>query len=108
VLETAKRSDVVVYAISTSRLPDESFLGELVELTGGALFEVESIENPSSVFLRILNEFRQRYLLTYIPRDVSESGWHKVEVRVGNRAARVRTRPGYMRNSQANETLDKN
>ncbi len=108
VLETAKRSDVVVYAISTSRLPDESFLSNLVELTGGALFKVDSIENLSSVFLRILNEFRQRYLVTYIPRDVSESGWHKVEVRVRNRAVRVRTRPGYMRNSQTNEALDKN
>lgn len=108
VLETAKRSDAVVYAISTSRLPDKSFLNELVELTGGILFEIESIDNLSSVFLSILNEFRQRYLLTYIPRDVSQSGWHKVEVRVKNRAVRIRTRPGYMRNSKANEALDKN
>jgi hypothetical protein len=53
------------------------------------------------VFLRILNEFRQRYLVTYIPMGVSEDGWHKLEVRVKNRSAKVRARPGYMRKSPA-------
>lgn len=106
VLETAKRSDMVVYAISTSRLPDKTFLRDLVEITGGSLFEVESTQNLAAVFLLILNEFRQRYLVTYIPTGVSESGWHKVEVRVKGRSAKIRTRPGYMRKSQAGEATD--
>lgn len=108
VLDTAKQSDVVVYAISTSRLTDESYLSNLVELTGGVLFEIESVENLSSVFLSILNEFRQRYLVTYIPTGVSVSGWHTVEVRVKDRLARIRARPGYMRKSQENGALDQN
>jgi Ca-activated chloride channel family protein len=108
VLETAKRSDVVVYAVSTSDLPNKSFLSDLTEFTAGSLFEVESIENLPAVFLRILDEFRRRYLLTYIPRGVSESGWHKLEVRVKHRSAKVRARPGYMRNSRAMRAEDQN
>lgn len=101
VLETAKRSDVVVYAVSTSRRSKESFLSDLAELTAGSLFEVESIKDLPAVFLRILDEFRQRYLLTYIPEGVTESGWHELEVRVRNRSAKVWARPGYMRQSPA-------
>ena len=99
VLETAKRSDAVVYAVSTSRLPNKSFLSDLAEFTAGSLFEVESIENLPAVFLRILDEYRQRYLVTYTPKEVSESGWHKLEVRVKHPSAKVRARPGYMRSS---------
>jgi Ca-activated chloride channel homolog len=99
VLETAKHNVAVVYAVSTSDLPNKSFLSDLATFTAGSLFEVESIENLPAVFLRILDEFRQRYLLTYIPSGVSESGWHKLEVRTKHRSAKVRARPGYMRSS---------
>lgn len=102
VLETAKRSDVVIYAVSTARRPKESFLSDLTELTAGFLFEVESNEDLTAVFLNILDEFRQRYLVTYTPRGVPESGWHKLEVRIKNRSAKIRARTGYMRNSRAN------
>jgi Ca-activated chloride channel family protein len=108
VLETAKRSDVVVYAVSTSRLPKKSFLSDLTEFTAGSLFEVEPIEDLSDVFLHILDEFRQRYLVTYVPRGVLESGWHKLDIRVRNRSAKVRARPGYMRNSPASAAEDQN
>jgi Ca-activated chloride channel homolog len=102
VLETSKRNDAVVYAVSTSGLPNKSFLSDLTEFTAGSLFEVESIKNLPVVFLRILDEFRQRYMLTYIPSGVSESGWHKLEVRAKRRSAKVRARPGYMRSSREN------
>jgi VWFA-related protein len=100
-LETARRKDVVVYAVSTRHLPNRSFLTVLTESTAGSLFEVEKLENLPAVFRRILDDFRQRYLVTYTPKGVPESGWHKLEVRVKRHAAKVRARPGYMRNSQA-------
>jgi VWFA-related protein len=106
VLEAAKRSDAVVYAVSTRRRPKESFLSDLAECTAGSLFEVEFTENLPAVFLRILDEFRQRYLITYIPTGVSEDGWHKLEVRVKKRSAKVRARPGYMRTFVAGEARD--
>ena len=99
VLETAKRNGAVVYAVSTARLPEKAFLRDLAKLTGGSLFEVEPIESLDTIFLGILDEFRQRYLVTYTPRDVPETGWHKLDVRVKNRTAKVGARPGYMRNS---------
>ena len=105
VLETSKRNDAVVYAVSSSGLPKKSFLSDLTEFTAGSLFEVESVTNLPALFLRILDEFRQRYMLTYIPSGVSESGWHKLEVRAKRRSAKVRARPGYMRSSRENKEV---
>jgi Ca-activated chloride channel family protein len=97
VLETAKRNNTVVYAVSTDKLPPKAFLRELTEVSGGLLYEVGSPRDLATVFLRILQDFRQRYLITYSPRGVSNDGWHKLEVHVKRRSARVRVRPGYMR-----------
>jgi len=100
VLETAKRSDAVVYAVSTGRLPNKTFLKDLVEFSGGSLFEVEMSKNLPAMFLEILDEFRRRYLVTYTPTGVAESGWHKLDVRVKRRGVHVRARPGYIRKSR--------
>jgi VWFA-related protein len=96
VLDTAKRSDAVVYAVSAGRLPNMTFLRDLTGLTGGSLFELESTKNLGAVFLGILEEFRHRYLVTYEPSGVSKEGWHRLEVRVKGRKASVKARPGYL------------
>jgi VWFA-related protein len=97
VLETAKRNGAVAYVVSTTRLPEKAFLSELKRITGGRLFELESTNDLASTFVGILGEFRQRYLVTYTPEGVQQTGWHKLEVRVKNRTAKVAARPGYMR-----------
>jgi Ca-activated chloride channel homolog len=97
VLDAAKRSDAVVYSVSTSGKP--SFLKELSELTGGSLFEIDSTKNLSNVFLSVLEEFRHRYLVSYAPEGVARNGWHKLEVRVRGRSATVKARPGYLAGS---------
>jgi VWFA-related protein len=97
VLETAKRNNSVVYAISTQRRPKKSFLNDLTSFTGGNLFEVESTGDLASAFLDAINEFRYRYLLAYSPEGVSEEGWHELDVRVKSKSVTVRYRPGYMR-----------
>jgi VWFA-related protein len=99
VLESAKRCNAVVYAVSAGYAPNQAFLRKLSEVTGGSLLEIESTKNLSAVFLGIINEFRQRYLLTYSPQGVSGSGWHRIEVRVKNRKAKVLARPGYLAGS---------
>ena len=63
-------------------------------LTAGRLFEIEKTENIDEIFVNILREFRQRYLLSYTPRGVAPEGWHKLDVRV-KRGAVVKARPGY-------------
>jgi VWFA-related protein len=98
VLDTAKRADIVVYAVATAG-GASPFLRDLSALTGGSLIQVESSDALRSTFLRILDEFRQRYLVSYTPRGVATSGWHRLDVRVRNRRATVKTRPGYLAGS---------
>jgi Ca-activated chloride channel homolog len=94
VLETAKRSDVVAYAVAVGRSKPE-FLRELTSLTAGRLFEVEKTANLQSIFLSVLEEFRHRYLVSYTPRGVAKDGWHRLTVHV-KRDATVKARPGYL------------
>ena len=95
VLNTARRTDAIIYAVSVSG-PKMTFLRDLTRLTGGSLFEIESTKNLQEVFLGILDEFRHRYLVSYSPRGVSPGGWHRIEVRVKGRGVAVKSRPGYL------------
>ena len=96
VLDIAKRSDVVAYAVAVRSAEKPDFLRDLTALTGGRLFEVEKATNLSTIFLTMLEEFRQRYLVSYTPRGVTKDGWHRLEVRVKHRGAIVKARPGYL------------
>jgi len=94
VLDAAKRSDVVAYAVAVRSPAKPEFLRDLTSLTGGRLFEVEKTDKLDTIFLGILQEFRQRYLVSYTPRGVAKDGWHKLDVRV-KRGGTVKARPGY-------------
>ena len=94
VLEAAKRSDVVAYSVAVRSPTKPEFLRELASLTGGRMFEVERTERLDSLFVSILQEFRQRYLVSYTPKGVAREGWHKLDVRV-KRSGTVKARPGY-------------
>jgi Ca-activated chloride channel homolog len=95
VVQSARRSDVVVYGVAMRGRLSPTFLKDLGEVTGGSLFEIDSTKDLSQTFLRILTEFRQRYLLSFQPRGVSTTGWHRLEVRVKGRRGIVRARAGY-------------
>jgi Ca-activated chloride channel homolog len=99
VLDTAKRSDVVVYGVAVRGGAAPRFLRDLSAFSGGSLFEIESTQNLNALFVRILDEFRHRYLVSYTPRNVSKSGWHRLEVRVKGRKTTVKARPGYVAGS---------
>jgi len=99
VLQAAKRSDIVVYGVSTRGQQGNTFLAELSEVTGGRVFDVSSGSSLQATFASILQEFRQRYVISYSPRGVTKPGWHKLELRVkGSRGRRVRVsaRSGYL------------
>jgi Ca-activated chloride channel family protein len=95
VLDAARRSDVVVYGVSLRGAERPEFLRELSRLTGGSLLEVDSTRDLGDAFVRLLQEFRQRYLLSYAPRGVSPDGWHELSVAVKRRRATVAARVGY-------------
>jgi VWFA-related protein len=101
VLETARRSDAVVYAVSVGENPRRTFLDDLGDATGGTLFKIGSTRDLGAAFLRVIQEFRRRYLLSYSPSGVTKSGWHRLDVRVKGRKAIVRARPGYLAGATA-------
>ena len=90
VLNTAKRSDVVVYSVVVRGGAAPRFLRDLSAFSGGSLFEIESTQNLNALFVRILDEFRHRYLVSYTPRNVSKKGWHRLEVLVTGRKTTAR------------------
>jgi VWFA-related protein len=96
VLGTARRADVVTHAVVAGDKLKQSFLRDLTDATGGDLLEVKSTTDVEATFLRLLNEYRQRYLLSYSPTGVGKDGWHKIDVKVKQPNVTVRARPGYL------------
>jgi hypothetical protein len=84
----------VVYGVMAA--PGESrFLRDLSETTGGRLLRGDGNQDLAGVFIKVLDEFRQRYVLTYTPKGVPGIGWHELSVRVKRRGVSVKARPGY-------------
>lgn len=96
VMATARSADVVTYAVVAGTAPRQSFLRDLTDATGGELLEVKSTTDVGATFVRLLNEYRERYLLSYTPTGVGREGWHRIDVRVKQRNTTVRARPGYL------------
>jgi len=94
VLEAARRTPVVVYGVRIGE-KDAPFLGQVVKATGGRTLHLRSARELSGAFAEILQEFRTRYVVSYTPRRVVRSGWHRTSVRVKGRSARVLVREGY-------------
>lgn len=97
-IDTIKRSDSVVYGATVRTKVKPELLAEVTSLSGGHLHEIERLQNLEATFLGILAEFRTRYVLSYSPK-AQKNGWHTIEVRVKNRRATVRARPGYLSGS---------
>jgi VWFA-related protein len=95
VIAWAKRSEVVVYSATSRQAEDSQFLEDLAETTGGGLVKIASTKDLSAAFLRILDEFRNRYLISYSPAGVSKTGWHRLQVRLKGRRGTVKARAGY-------------
>lgn len=118
VLETARRSSLVSYAVvvgeaaatiadapaaDLTRPPEprdpidatDTFLRDLVVTGGGLYMPATETGQLERRFAEALDNFRQRYVLTYTPRGVDAPGWHPVTVKVKGRHS-VRARPGYL------------
>jgi Ca-activated chloride channel homolog len=96
VVDTAKRSDLVVYSVYTGGPWTPALLRDLASATGGSVFENVSADRLRGTFAAIAKEFRERYVVTYSPRGVAPAGWHTLGVRIKGRRAAIKARPGYM------------
>jgi VWFA-related protein len=100
-LQTARRAGVVAYTVGLQ--PANRFdrtnepLQRLADATSGRMLLARSDQQLRETFLRVLDEFRQRYLITYTPADVQQTGWHTLQVRARGRGAVVKARAGYER-----------
>lgn len=123
VIEAAKRTDAVVYAVgiaerqvhwvsaapsrtglvmgsitqqSTTTVEEAGkFLENVTEETGGRVLFASANSDLRVTFEKTLAEFRDRYVLSYVPTGVSTSGWHRLEVKVKGKAGKVTARRGY-------------
>jgi VWFA-related protein len=109
VIEIARRSDAIVYAIGirdvaprtgpgvrrTDTPTDHRFLERLSRETAGRLLYAEQNRDIERTFGRVLDEFNSRYVIGYAPRGVPAAGWHTVGVRLKKRSGTVLARRGY-------------
>jgi VWFA-related protein len=116
VLEAARGLEAVVYGVvatneaatptpsalarnrgrkKSARTPS-GLLRELADLTGGAVLQAEG-GDLSEAFRRILATVQSRYVLSYVPRGVKETGWHSLQVRLKRASGTVGVRKGYRR-----------
>ena len=121
-IDIARRNDAVVYAVELGqrrpwspgyRLDLHSgvqigptaakldlmdrFLPSLAQDTGGQVLNAARSDELRERFVRILTEFRTRYLITYSPQGVDKGGWHPIEVKLKNKKGKVTARRGYLR-----------
>jgi VWFA-related protein len=77
-------------------MPADGFLKQLAEISGGHMEYADSSNRLKDVFLEVLARMDTRYLLSYVPRDITVEGKHRIEVRLkGRKATEVRARSGY-------------
>jgi VWFA-related protein len=77
-----------------------SALHELARETGGQVWEAAWGSTLEEAFRAVLEDLRSRYVLTYRPTGVADSGWHALEVKV-KRGGKVTARAGYYRTAAA-------
>lgn len=101
-LQMAHRSEVTIYAISTTRYgadidhEGDNALKQLAESTGGRVFFPYSAKQLAAAFKEINDELRSQYNLAYEPSNKKKDGaFREIEVRISRDDVNVRHRKGY-------------
>ena len=109
-VESSRRTDVVIYPVTIRPIsqvmfqgrvrnqrpePSERLLDALADETGGRVVFASDEAALEKTFLEVLSEFRQRYVISYTPTGVSDTGWHTTDVKLRGKSGDVRARRGY-------------
>ena len=94
VLERARQSGVLVYAVAMAS-PPSPLLTSLASLSGGRLLESRSRRAAEQAANTIAAELRHQYLLGYTP-PAGPPGWRDITVKTVRPGLVVRARKGYM------------
>jgi VWFA-related protein len=74
----------------------DSYLKDLAERSGGALYRADTVATLPQAFAAIAAELRTQYLLGYYPKNKSEgAAYRKIQVKTTRKDIAVRARPGY-------------
>jgi Ca-activated chloride channel family protein len=105
VLESAKRSEVAVYAIGLRSKQDrpargfneaEFVLKTLAQETGGRAFFVEDPAQLPALYQQIADELANQYSIGYTSKNTKRDGaWRAIVVKVNRPNTAVRTKRGY-------------
>jgi len=99
---SAEADDEAVRLSSAWRDPGEyrnqfELLKQTVLQSGGSISSIRSIDQIQPVFLGILQELREQYVLGYYPSNRRNDGaWHSVDVKVDRGGVDVRVGEGYI------------
>ena len=92
VVETARRTGAVVSVVVIGG--DGELLRQLTATTGGVFVKEKSLDRVAERFGELLDGFRNRYLVSFVPAGVDRTGWHTLSVKVKG-GGDVRGRSGY-------------
>jgi Ca-activated chloride channel homolog len=105
-LDKAKRSDAIIYTVSsataglTDGAGDARVLRRLADISGGVAYFPRSDGEVVSTFEEIAGNIRRGYVVGYVPTNLThDGGFRRVQVRVrvpGRNRLTVRARDGYL------------
>lgn len=84
--------------VSTYRPSDSAYIKiwrALAAITGGSLIEVNSPDRIATAFTQIIDQMKDRYVLSYTPGSEPAPGWHTLDLQLTSRKGKVRGRTGY-------------
>jgi Ca-activated chloride channel family protein len=85
--------------IATGEIIRSALASSLLEIyagyTGGVFYSHWSMKALQDQLNKIASEVHSQYELAYIPDDLNQEGFHRIEVRVKRPGIRVRARAGY-------------
>jgi len=96
ILDAAKRANAVIYVLAAEHARGWTILRDLAEATGGHGVDLTAGSDLSDEFQKILEDFRSRYILTFVPAGVAQAGFHRLDVTVRRGGLVVKARPGYI------------
>jgi hypothetical protein len=93
---SAPRNDSISGMLDNLYLMADSYLKDLADRSGGALYRADTVASLPQAFAAIAAELRTQYLLGYYPKNKNEDGaYRKIRVKTTRRDIAVRARPGY-------------
>jgi Ca-activated chloride channel family protein len=105
VLDLAKRSETVIYAIGLQSTREQTIRGfqeahfvlrQLAEETGGRVFFPKAVSELPAIYDQIWEELSSMYSLGYTSANPRRDGqWRRIVVRVTRPALQARTKQGY-------------